>query len=460
MCRAPLLRRPGLGHELRIIRPFQQGQMQFGDATAQKPRRSQIVAEMLDGHLVRFLLASQLDERPARQPGRLGRLPRRAKKTGETGERKTPRIAFARNKGLQDCKILRRGTRWIEIDPPGERRHIGKRRPFGQKAPDFQIRIDTRLEATEQLQDEAVAIDDRRVALLGLQDARRQSFGSRTAQPIEALRGEGAHRASGTRHMILSLDQLEQRPPELRIDNSIVEQSIARTLARAEIDVGHHAFGGPRSYLLSACSVRNGQRQHVDLGATAGVFDVDQAESWSVGETGQADNIGEDSGSDALCLAPEPSTAFQETRQLLLEPRSDIGSEQAIESGGRFAPLHCCRPDFQWGPRPPISSCAGIHREAAGEVAFLSRLMALAPDGVAGTRHLRATHMRRDGRRVNIKDASKKPPSDRDPLQCSRSLRPGARKRHHANRRWRNKSVDGNSPSAGKPASLLRNRKK
>ena len=89
--------------------------------------------------------------------------------------------------------------------------------------------------------------------------------------------------------MILSLDQLEQRPAELRIDNSIVEQSIARTLVRDEIDVGHDAFGGPRSYLLGACSVCNGQRQRVDLGAPAGVFDIDQAESWSVGEPRQAD---------------------------------------------------------------------------------------------------------------------------------------------------------------------------
>ena len=186
---------------------------------------------------------------------------------------------------------------------------MAERRPFGQEASDFHIWIDARVEPTKQLQDEPVAIDDRRVALFRLEDARRKSLGTRAAQPIEALRGEGAHRTDGTRQMTALLDQPEQRSSELRIDHGIVDERTTRASGRAEIDVAHHSLGRLRANLLSPCAARHGQWQQVDLRVTIRVFHIDQAKTWPVGEIRHSHDISEASRIDALRLPAKPPTA-------------------------------------------------------------------------------------------------------------------------------------------------------
>jgi hypothetical protein len=79
----------------------------------------------------------------------------------------TPRITFIDDESLQNAdgggfslfsSILERSRHWWSM-----RKHCA----FGQKVSKFQIRVDAKFRSPEQLQDELVAEDNRRITLLG-----------------------------------------------------------------------------------------------------------------------------------------------------------------------------------------------------------------------------------------------------------------------------------------------------
>src|SRR5579862_5762735 len=108
----------------------------------------------------------------------------------EVGEGELPRVALIRDEALQDREVTRRRTSGLVIDPPRERRRMRKMRRLGEEAADFDIGIDAVLELAEHLHDEAIAEQNRSVALLRLEYL---GFGKR-ATIIESAKRLGRSR--------------------------------------------------------------------------------------------------------------------------------------------------------------------------------------------------------------------------------------------------------------------------
>ena len=88
--------------------------------------------------------------------------------------------------------------------PPATAGTRAKRDSLGQLPADLEVRVDARLDPAEQLQDQPVAVDDRRVALLalGAADPRAPSSGPRSS--AKAAVWMRADRAAPGLHLLLA----------------------------------------------------------------------------------------------------------------------------------------------------------------------------------------------------------------------------------------------------------------
>src|SRR6185369_5717171 len=88
-------------------------------------------------------------------------------------ERVLPRVAGILRVALQEPERHR-----FIFERAGEPRRIGERRLFIEEARDLEIGVDARLELAEELQEEALAVNDRGIALLRLEHLRVERLGA------------------------------------------------------------------------------------------------------------------------------------------------------------------------------------------------------------------------------------------------------------------------------------------
>src|SRR6202035_4871740 len=83
-----------------------------------------------------------------------------------------PGVALVRNEAMEHANGARLIASGLVLQPSRERRRVGEVRMSVEHAADFEVRVDARIEHTKELQDQTVAINHRRVGLLGLERAR------------------------------------------------------------------------------------------------------------------------------------------------------------------------------------------------------------------------------------------------------------------------------------------------
>ena len=101
--------------------------------------------------------------------------------------------------------------RLIVLELPGEWRDVVEADSLGEEAIDLAIRIGSRLEAPEELEDETIAVDDRGIALLPRRAAWRQLVLGRSSYRRQRRARHSAHEAALGRHSGGRLDRAEQR---------------------------------------------------------------------------------------------------------------------------------------------------------------------------------------------------------------------------------------------------------
>jgi hypothetical protein len=94
-----------------------------------------------------------------------------------------PAVDFVRHESLQHRGGTGRLSFEAVLDRAGERRDVPEA-GLGQMPHDLDIRIFARLEAPVDLQKQRLAVDQRRVALIARQVARRQIFAARQAAQV------------------------------------------------------------------------------------------------------------------------------------------------------------------------------------------------------------------------------------------------------------------------------------
>jgi len=78
-----------------------------------------------------------------------------------------PRVTLARDEAVQEGNGAGLVAAGLVLEPSGKRRCMSEIRARRKHAPDLEVRIDAGIEHAKQFQDQTVAIDDRRVGLLG-----------------------------------------------------------------------------------------------------------------------------------------------------------------------------------------------------------------------------------------------------------------------------------------------------
>lgn len=110
---------------------------------------------------------------------------------GERAQRQRPAVRRVAQIRLEHAQ--RRLLRLCRPEP-GHRRGHPAAALSGQRARHLQVRVDTGLDAPEQLQDELVAVHQRGVGLLGVQQPRRQPGGHRRGRVALEPQGTGRTR--------------------------------------------------------------------------------------------------------------------------------------------------------------------------------------------------------------------------------------------------------------------------
>jgi hypothetical protein len=161
--------------------------VQISRARSEGTRRFQVAADDLRD-IGRHLLARDPEQRRARsRAGVVGRHPgghRAFEEADQLVERELPQVTLIGDQRLEHRHGGRFATRGSVLDRPCHGRCVGER-GVGQEQPDLEVRVQSGLDATIELEDEPVAEDDRRVALLRAAGGRLQARPAPRGQAFE-----------------------------------------------------------------------------------------------------------------------------------------------------------------------------------------------------------------------------------------------------------------------------------
>src|SRR5450432_2425039 len=139
-------------------------------------------------------------------------------------ERVAPRIAGVLGVTLQDRDRRRFAA---AIAPIFERARDARRVPelgfFVEEASHLEIGVLTRFQPPEQFQEQALAVNDRRVALLGPDDLRVEW--TRAAQLLVRARRNAGDRAVLAFQLTLACDHVEDRVGEMCVDDGLIQEA-------------------------------------------------------------------------------------------------------------------------------------------------------------------------------------------------------------------------------------------
>ena len=141
--------------------------MHLGGALAEQPRRVEVGADRSHGSL-REVGGARLHQ-AAGQLGWLlggGRL-ETLEVVGERGQRVLPGVALVGHVALEDGQGQRLASLTPELEAARNRCDLRKVRVLREEPADLELRVQALLEPARDLEDQALAVNDRVVALLG-----------------------------------------------------------------------------------------------------------------------------------------------------------------------------------------------------------------------------------------------------------------------------------------------------
>ena len=257
------------------------------------------------------------------------------------------RVALVRHELLQHPERGRLALQRPVLEPRADRRRMGERRPLRQKPPDLEIGVLAGLHAPEPLQDRAVAVEHRGIALLGLAHGRRRQRRLARHAPQRG-RGRADDLARAPAKPGPPRDRIEQRRAERRVDERVVQD------ARLGVSAGPHRCqrraGRVPQDLRRAVAGRERERQHVRLRVTVDVPHLQQRHVGGRGRVRDPDRLPEMDRPHRARLAAEPAPSAEIAAQHLLErrtqrrlehsrpsrrPRHDELAEARVASAGR-----------------------------------------------------------------------------------------------------------------------------
>lgn len=177
-------------------------------------------------------------------PPQFVRLVRELPSRGEGPKGQGPAVVRLTQERLEhaECRLARvRGP-----DPGHGRGYAGTALP-GQRPRHLQVRVDTGLDAAEDLQDVRIPVHQRGVGLFGVEEARGETGGHR--DPRVTFETQGAGRARGAQ-------PLQEHPRRLGIVEGVVHDQIGeRARARASDDgvgeTGRQCLPDPQEQLIA-----------------------------------------------------------------------------------------------------------------------------------------------------------------------------------------------------------------
>ena len=154
----------------------------------------------------------------------------------------------------------------------GNRRYSRIADALGQLPADLEVGVDAGLQAPEQLEDQPIAVDEGRVALLAGQpaDVERAVAAEHARTPLVCT---GAQRAAPRADVLLLLERLEQRAAEAVVEPRVEEHALARA--------GHPRQHRVRRTLFDAARFggrANRQRQEIAVPLAVLVVDFDDGD--------------------------------------------------------------------------------------------------------------------------------------------------------------------------------------
>jgi hypothetical protein len=191
-------RRHPLGGEGGVLGVAGQRQVQLAGPAPEQADLLEERAEQAEDRRRRRRALAQVEQRAAVERLRGGRAGHQhvLVEALEAVEGPMPGVALVGHPRLQEAHRHGLAARAAVLEEAGHRRDLLEGGALGEEAPDLEVRIDALGEPAEQLQHEPVPEDDRGVALLAAQDARRQLLLGIAAQRAEGA-GRSAHQLAG-----------------------------------------------------------------------------------------------------------------------------------------------------------------------------------------------------------------------------------------------------------------------
>ena len=199
-----------------------------------------------------------------------------------------------------------------QVEHAEQGRGAAKAGARGQEPADLDVGVGARLEAAVQLQDRALAEDDRRVALLGADDPGRQlaevrEVRERLELPADLLGRRAAATGEAAAELAAKLGALDR----------VVDQAVA--------EVGEHEVGGRLTVGLQR------ERQLVVGDAAVGEAHLDAGQGGRLLAGGQRRDLGDLDVGDLAALGAEPPPGREEARE---RPAVERGEGLGGQRGG------------------------------------------------------------------------------------------------------------------------------
>ena len=237
-------------------------------------------------------------------------------------------------------RLLRRRVRYSSAPATAGTR--GKPTLLGELPADLEVGVDARLEPAEQLQDQPVAVDDRRVALLAVEPADLAACRRRRAAPRRPAVWLGADGAAPRRGSAPGWSSaLEQRAREAIVEPGVEQHALARAGDRARARRAARALRRPwrrrrrRSVERQEVAGR-ARRPRTRLRRSSGrAAAAPRRSSAPVDEPGAARS--------RRALPPNQRWRWRNgQQQLALDQRPDVAVEQRVPGGAHEAAPGAC----------------------------------------------------------------------------------------------------------------------
>ena len=185
--------------------------------------------------------------------------------------------------------------------------------PLRQVIADLELRIRARLDPPNELQDQSIAEDERRVALLArrLVNGKGCRWIDEPAKDVEGGRPAGDETAFAAAERQATGDRIEEQG-----DDAPVETFVQDAFAGAA-DAGDDELGRFAQQVLGRLVPKERHRQHVHFGSAVPVVHVEQRQEHGFGSSANQRLVADEDLAERACLCCEPAPCGQVHRQVI-----------------------------------------------------------------------------------------------------------------------------------------------